>query len=138
MNDLQKEVGAFRKTAKKVKNMDVMLKLKIPILNQLNETVGVHGEVIARVSTELAMQLSSLFSFKGETRSAVSESKRGLVNLNKTAKALPSTIRISFSQVRHSADDDNRGGSYEVEGDGKEVLAKIISQQDQRAFFTGG
>ena len=53
MNDLQKEVGAFQKTAKKVKNMDVMLKLKIPILNQLNETVGVHGEVIARVSKDL-------------------------------------------------------------------------------------
>ena len=43
MNDLQKEVGAFRKTAKKVDNMDAMLKVKIPILNQLNETVDMHG-----------------------------------------------------------------------------------------------
>ena len=71
-------------------------------------------------------------------RSTIFKSKQGLGDLTKNAKALPSTIRISFSQVRHSADDDNRGGSYEVEGDGKEVLAKIISQQDQRAFFTGG
>ena len=77
MNDLQKEVGAFRKTAEKVDDMDAMLKVKIPILDQLNETVDVHGEAIARVSTELGRQSSSLSSFKGETRSAVSEAKRG-------------------------------------------------------------
>ena len=46
MKDLQKEVGAFRKTAEKVDDMDVMLKVKITILNQLNKTVGVHGEAI--------------------------------------------------------------------------------------------
>ena len=60
MNDLQKEVGALQKTAKKVDNMDVMLKVKIPILNHLNKTVDVHGEEIARVSIELARQSSSL------------------------------------------------------------------------------
>ena len=47
MNDLQKEVGAFWKTTKKVKNMDAMLKVKIPKLNHLNKTVDVHGEAIA-------------------------------------------------------------------------------------------
>ena len=53
MNDLQKEVGALQKTAKKVDNMDVMLKLKIPILNHLNKTVDVHREAIAQVSIEV-------------------------------------------------------------------------------------
>ena len=47
MNDLQKEVRALRKTAEKVGDMDAMLKVKILILNQLNETVDVHGEAIA-------------------------------------------------------------------------------------------
>ena len=46
MTNMKKEVGACRKTAKKVDNMDVMLKVKITILNQLNKTVGVHGEAI--------------------------------------------------------------------------------------------
>ena len=53
MNNLQKEVRAFRKTAEKVKDMNVMIKVKIPILNQLNETVDVHREAIARVSAYL-------------------------------------------------------------------------------------
>ena len=51
LNNLQKEVRAFRKTTKKVNDMDAMLKEKIPILNRLNETVDMHGEAIARVST---------------------------------------------------------------------------------------
>ena len=80
-------------------------------------------------------QSSSLSSFKGETRSAISESKRVLGELTKTAKALPSKIRISSSQVRHNADDDDRGGSYDIEGEGKGVLADIISQQEQQAFL---
>ena len=37
--------------------------------------------------------------------------------------------------MRHNADSDNGGGSYDVEGEGKEVLAKIISQQEQQAFL---
>ena len=73
MNDLQKEVGALQKTAKKVDNMDVMLKLKIPILNHLNKTVDVHREAIAQVSIEVERKSLSLSSFKGEKRSAVSE-----------------------------------------------------------------
>ena len=73
--------------------------------------------------------------FKGETRSAVSKSKRGLGDLTKTLKVLPSTILISSRQVQHSADDDNGGSSYDVEGEGKDVLAEPISQQEQRAFL---
>ena len=84
MNNLQKEVGAFRKTAKKVEDMDAMLKVKIPILNQPNETVDVNGEAIARVSIELARQSLSVSPFKGETSSAASESKRGLGDISKT------------------------------------------------------
>ena len=80
-------------------------------------------------------QSSSLSSFKGETRSAISESKRVLGELTKTAKALPSKIRISSSQVRHNADDGDRGRSYDIEGEGKGVLADIISQQEQQAFL---
>ena len=60
MNDMQKEVGLFRKTAEKFDDMDAMLKVKIPILNQLNETVEVHGEAIVRLSTDLVRQSSSL------------------------------------------------------------------------------
>ena len=37
----------FQKTAEKVNDMDAMLKVKIPILNQLNKTVDVHEEAIA-------------------------------------------------------------------------------------------
>ena len=37
--------------------------------------------------------------------------------------------------MRHNTDDDNGGSSYDVEGEGKEVLAKIISQQEQWAFL---
>ena len=73
MNDLKKEVRAFRNTAEEFDDMDAILKVKITILNQLNETVDVHGEAIARVSKELARQLLFLSSFKGETRSAVSK-----------------------------------------------------------------
>ena len=53
MNNLQKGVRAFRKTAEKVDDMDAMLKVKILILNKLNKTVDVHREAIARVSTYL-------------------------------------------------------------------------------------
>ena len=77
----------------------------------------------------------SLSSFKGETRSSISESKQGLGDLTKTAKSLPSTIRIYSRQVRHNSDNDNRGGLYNVDGEGEEVLANIISQQEQRAFL---
>ena len=80
-------------------------------------------------------QLSSLSSFKGETRSAISESKRVLGELTKTAKVLPSTIQIFSSQMLHNADDDDGGISYDVEGKGEEVLADIISQQEQRDFL---
>ena len=41
----------LRKTAEKVEDMDAILKVKIPIFNQLNETVDMHREAIARVST---------------------------------------------------------------------------------------
>ena len=70
-------------------------------------------------------------------RSAISESKRGLGDLTKTAKALPSTIRISSRQVRQDADNDDGGSLYDVEGKGKgeEVLADIIYQQEQRVFL---
>ena len=44
-------------------------------------------------------------------------------------------MRISFSQVWHNADDDDGGSSYDVKGEGKEVLADIISQKEQRAFL---
>ena len=39
--------------------------------------------------------------------------------------------------VRHNADSDDRGGSYNVEGEveGEEVLADIISQQEQQDFL---
>ena len=80
-------------------------------------------------------QLSSLSSFKGKNRSAIFESKRGLRDFPKTTKALPSTTRISFSQVRHNADNGDRGSSYDVEGEGEEALANTILQQDQWAFL---
>ena len=47
---------------------------------------------------------------QGKTRSAISESKRVLGDLTKTAKALPRTIRISSRQVQHNVDNDDRGG----------------------------
>ena len=56
MNNLQKEVGAFQNIAEKVKDMDAMLKVKTPILNQPNKTDDMHREAIARVSIELASQ----------------------------------------------------------------------------------
>ena len=65
-------------------------------------------------------------------RSAVSELNRGLGDLTKTVKALPSKIRISSRQVRHSAENDNRGGLYDVKGHGGEVIPDIILQQDQQ------
>ena len=77
----------------------------------------------------------SLSSFKGNTRSAVSKEKRRLIDITKTVKALPGTIRTSSKQVRHSADNDNGGISYNVDGEGEEVLSDIISQQEQRAFL---
>ena len=104
--------------------MDVILKVKITILNQMIETVDMHGEAIVQVSTELVRQLSSLSSFKGDKRSAVYESKRVLGDLTKTIKALPSTIRISFRQVRHSVDDDNGTSSYSVNALGVILLLK--------------
>ena len=68
--------------------------------------------------------------FKGEKRSVISKSNLLLGDLTKTIKALLSTIRISSRQARHSADDGNVGSSYGVEGEGEEVLADIISQQE--------
>ena len=56
-------------------------------------------------------------------------------DLTKTAKALPSTIWISSRQLRHNAESDDGGSSYDVEGEGEEVLAEIIFQQEQRAFL---
>ena len=56
-------------------------------------------------------------------------------DLTKTTKALPSTLRISSRQVWHNADDDNRGSSYDIKGEIEEVLAGIISQQEQRDFL---
>ena len=55
----------------------------------------------------------------------------------KTTKALPSTILISSRQVRHNADNDDGGVSYDVEGKGKgkEAIADIISEQEQQAFL---
>ena len=73
--------------------------------------------------------------FKGEMRSAISKSKWGLGDLTKTAKALPSTMRISSRQVRHNADNDDGGSSYDVKGEDEEFPADIISQQEQRAFL---
>ena len=58
-----------------------------------------------------------------------------MVDLTNTTKALLSTIRISSGQVQNNADDDEGGISYGVEGNGEEVLANIISQQEQRAFL---
>ena len=51
-------------------------------------------------------------------RSAISQLKRGLGDLTKTAKAMPSTIRISSRYVQHNADSDNGGSSYDVKGEG--------------------
>ena len=56
-------------------------------------------------------------------------------DLTKTVKALPSYIRIYSMQVRHSADNDNGGSSYDVEGEVKEVIPDIIYQQEQRSFL---
>ena len=56
-------------------------------------------------------------------------------DLTKTIKELPSTIRISSKQVRRSTENDNRGSLYDVEAEGEEVLADIISRQEQRAFL---
>ena len=56
-------------------------------------------------------------------------------DLTYTAKALPSTIRISSKQVRENADGDEGGSSYDVEGKGEEVLADKIYLQEQRAFL---
>ena len=90
-----------------------------------------------RLSTDLVRQSSSLSSFKGETSSAIFESKRGLGDHTKTTKALPSTIRIPSRQVRNNADNDDGGVSYDVEGKGKgkEAIADIISEQEQQAFL---
>ena len=74
--------------------------------------------MLEQLSTELVRQLSSLSSFKGETRSVISDSKQGLGDLTKIAKALPSTIRISSKQVRHNAENDKGGSSYSVKGEG--------------------
>ena len=68
-------------------------------------------------------------------RSAISESKHGLGDLTKTVKALSSTIQIYYRQVRHNADSDDGGSSYNVKGEVEEVLAKIIYQKEQRAFL---
>ena len=65
----------------------------------------------------------------------MTKSKRGLGNLTENAKALPSTMRISSRQVRYNADNDDGGSSYNVKGEEEEVLADIISQQEQRAFL---
>ena len=56
-------------------------------------------------------------------------------DLTKTAKALPITMLISSRQVQHNADNEDSGSSYNIEGEGKEVLSDIVSQQDQRAFL---
>ena len=56
-------------------------------------------------------------------------------DIPKNAKKLPRTTQISSRQVRHNVDNDNGGGSYDVKGEGEEVLASIISQQEQRAFL---
>ena len=37
--------------------------------------------------------------------------------------------------MRHNADNDDGGSLYDVEGKGKEVLANIIPQKEQRAFL---
>ena len=37
--------------------------------------------------------------------------------------------------MRQNADSDDGGSSYDVEGEGKEVLADIISQQEKQAFL---
>ena len=37
--------------------------------------------------------------------------------------------------MRHNADSDTGGSSYDVEGKGEEAIAGIISQQEQRAFL---
>ena len=73
--------------------------------------------------------------FKGETRSAISESNQGLGDITKTTKELLSTIRISSKQVQHSTDNDSSGSLYDVTAEGEEVLSDIISQQEQRAFL---
>ena len=52
-----------------------------------------------------------------------------------TVDALLITIRISYRKVQHSLDDDSGGSSYDAKGKGKEVLAGLISQQEQMAFL---
>ena len=37
--------------------------------------------------------------------------------------------------MQHNVDSDDRGSSYNVEGKVEEVLADIISQQEQQAFL---
>ena len=37
--------------------------------------------------------------------------------------------------MRNSAEKDDGGRSYDVEGEGKEVLSDIISQKEQRDFL---
>ena len=70
-------------------------------------------------------------------RFAISESNQGLGDLTKTFKALMSTIRIYSRQVRHNADDDEGGSSYDVQGEGEEFLVDIITfpSRSSRPFY---
>ena len=56
-------------------------------------------------------------------------------NLTTTTKALPRTMPIYSRQVRHNGESDDGESSYDVEDEGQEVLADIISHQEQRAFL---
>ena len=42
-----------------------------------------------------------------------------MIYLSNTMKALPSTIRISYRKVRHSADNDDKRSSYDVKVEGE-------------------
>ena len=72
----------------------------------------------------------------GETRSAISKSKRGLGDLTKTVKALPSTIQIYSRQVRHNADSDDGGDLIRRRGKKLGTLQERKEQQSSVDLVT--
>ena len=53
-----------------------------------------------------------------------------------SSSTIPRSIYFHTTHVQTKRSGETNGGSsYDVEGEGKEVLADIISQQEQRAFL---
>lgn len=135
VDSLQEEVSSFRKTTEKVEEIDALLKVKIPLVDKMNETIEVHGQAIAQVRKDVSEQASALSSFKSETRSALAETKSDLMDVSRAVEEMPNTIRISSTQVRHSADEMGESSAHGPDDEGQELLADIIAQHEQRAFL---